>query len=420
MTAGIYVIRNLVNGHEYVGKTTDFEARWKDHRSQLHRRAHPNPHLTHAWHCYGPKAFVFEVLETVTDLAVLGEREQYWGELLEPVYNIQPFNSSRISTIAPYRYSDHMATRVKLAFDELSAANVLLTPEAIRQQARCSRTVVKMVLHDAEWWTPQLQRLVRYRKTLPRVLRAYHRLREIGCILNMSEIARMAGTPRRTAQRILRDEGLWTSEMAQEALSDNARRLWRRQPDEMRRISAQAMRHQADLGFLNLVKGRATIKEHGYPGLREAGAKGRERLRELGFPNVKASVERQRSEGFPALMRGRETQAATGWKTLRTATVARNRATGEAYRTRILEALRSGAADELCAGALSMSALGTRLGMDHHTIAKHVRLLVQDGLVDASVLEHCHTGWHPRMSGQQLRDANSGQFVKKASDGGVV
>jgi predicted GIY-YIG superfamily endonuclease len=45
MTAGIYVIRNQINGHEYVGKTTNFSARWKGHRSQLRRHVHPNPYL---------------------------------------------------------------------------------------------------------------------------------------------------------------------------------------------------------------------------------------------------------------------------------------------------------------------------------------------------------------------------------------
>jgi group I intron endonuclease len=76
MTAGIYVIRNQINGHEYVGKTTNFSARWKDHRSQLRRRVHPNPYLTYAWHCYGEAAFEFRILEVITDLTRLDDREQ--------------------------------------------------------------------------------------------------------------------------------------------------------------------------------------------------------------------------------------------------------------------------------------------------------------------------------------------------------
>ena len=178
MSAGIYVIRNRINGHEYVGKTTHFAARWKDHRSQLQRRVHPNPHLTYAWHCYGAAAFDFAVLEIVTDVALLDERERYWGELLQPVYNIEDFGKNRISTIAPYRYSDNMAARVRLAFDELTLAGALVTPDAIRTQANCSRNMVQMVLQDADWWTPDLQRAARRNRAFPRVMRAYQDMRE--------------------------------------------------------------------------------------------------------------------------------------------------------------------------------------------------------------------------------------------------
>jgi hypothetical protein len=355
MSAGIYVIRNRINGHEYVGKTTHFEERWKDHGSQLQRRVHPNPHLTYAWHFYGPKAFEFVVLEIVTDVALLDERERYWGEVLHPIYNIQDFGSNRISTVAPYRYSDNMAARVRLAFDELTTAGAFVTPEAIRRQADCSRSVVQMVLQDADWWTPDLQRAARRNRAFPRVLQAYQKLRDSGCILTLSKIALKAGTTRRTAFRILGDEGLWTREMAEGALSSSARQLWLRRPDEMRRATAHGRQRQAELGFRNLVKGRATNRECGYAALKNAGVKGRERLRELGYPNARSSVERQRSKGFPTLARGRETQEAAGWETFRATTIARNQAAGEANRKRLLEALQAGAANELRAGTLSMS-----------------------------------------------------------------
>ncbi len=140
MTAGIYVIRNLINGHEYVGKTTLFTARWKGHRSQLRRRIHPNPHLTYAWHHYGEAAFEFQVLEVVTDLTLLDERERHWGEQLQPYYNIAEFGANRISTVAPYRYSDGMAARVLVALDELITAGGVITLERIRRRSHTQRS----------------------------------------------------------------------------------------------------------------------------------------------------------------------------------------------------------------------------------------------------------------------------------------
>jgi len=200
--------------------------------------------------------------------------------------------------------------------------------------------------------------------------------------------------------------------MAKQALANNARRVWLRHPEKLRQSQARARQRQAELGYPNLEKGRATNRNRGYADLKRAGAKGRERLRELGYPNAKASVDRPRREGFPTLKRGRQTQAATGWDVLRTTTIARNLATGEAYRLRVLEALQDGAADELFSGVLSMSGLGKRLGMDHHTVAKHVRQLVKDALMDAGVLQHCHTGWHPCLIGRQEHDSDSGKFAK--------
>lgn len=412
MTAGIYVIRNQINGHEYVGKTTHFSARWKDHRSQLRRQVHPNPYLTFAWHHYGEAAFEFRVLEVVTDFALLDERERYWGELLKPHYNLEDFGPNRISTIAPYRYSDDMAARVKHAFDELAADGGIITPEKIKRRVGCSRNVVQMILQDADWWTNELQRAARRSRTLPRVLQAYHRIGESGRVVTLTDVARDAGTTRRTAYTILRDEGIWTSEMAREALADSARRVRVHHADKLRWANAHARQRQAELGYPNLQRGRATNRDRGYADLKRAQERALKRLRELGYPNAKASIERQRREGFPALERGRETQAATGWASLRSTTVARNRANGEAHRLLVLEALQGGAVDELRTGALSMSQLGKRLGMDHHTVIKHIRLLVHDALVDAAVLEHCHTGWHPILRGRQKHDPKSGRFAE--------
>lgn len=58
----IYAIKNRVNGHAYIGSTTNYKSRWHTHRSTLRRRVHHSFVLQKAWDKYGEAAFVFELL----------------------------------------------------------------------------------------------------------------------------------------------------------------------------------------------------------------------------------------------------------------------------------------------------------------------------------------------------------------------
>jgi group I intron endonuclease len=62
--AGVYRIRNLVNGKVYIGSTaSDLAYRWREHRKRLRGGQHGNRHLQSAWNKYGEHNFIFEVIE---------------------------------------------------------------------------------------------------------------------------------------------------------------------------------------------------------------------------------------------------------------------------------------------------------------------------------------------------------------------
>lgn len=91
MNTGIYEIINNVNGKRYVGSTSDaFIRRWSKHKTALNSQTHPNSHLQNSWNLYGAQAFTFNVLERVTDLSHIIEREQWWIDNSCPEYNIAP------------------------------------------------------------------------------------------------------------------------------------------------------------------------------------------------------------------------------------------------------------------------------------------------------------------------------------------
>lgn len=82
-TSGIYRILCTANGKIYIGSTSNFERRWKQHCHNLKLGKHPNPHLQRAYIRYGDSAFVFDVLEVCEQTLVI-EREQYYLDTLKP------------------------------------------------------------------------------------------------------------------------------------------------------------------------------------------------------------------------------------------------------------------------------------------------------------------------------------------------
>lgn len=64
--AGIYVIRNRVNGGGYVGQSSNMRKRVADHFNLLRKGRHPNPHLQNAFRKYGEAAFSYE-FEVICD-----------------------------------------------------------------------------------------------------------------------------------------------------------------------------------------------------------------------------------------------------------------------------------------------------------------------------------------------------------------
>lgn len=84
---GVYVLTNLVNGHQYIGSSMNIRHRLWAHRANLRHNKHHNPYLQNAWNKYGENNFDFSVLEkcTVEDRF---KREQFYVDSLKPVYNI--------------------------------------------------------------------------------------------------------------------------------------------------------------------------------------------------------------------------------------------------------------------------------------------------------------------------------------------
>ena len=101
--AGIYGIKNSVNGLIYIGSAIGFYRRWKRHYNELIQGLHPNEHFQRAWDKYGPEAFTWETLEvTEKTRESLLSKEQEWldrGFAEGNLYNICKVAGSHVGVV---------------------------------------------------------------------------------------------------------------------------------------------------------------------------------------------------------------------------------------------------------------------------------------------------------------------------------
>lgn len=95
MSFVVYCIRNLATDACYVGSSTQFIKRRKEHVYMLSTGRHHNRHLQHSWTKHGGDSFVIEVLEVTEPVdTTLRHQEQAWMDLLRalgfPLYNTCP------------------------------------------------------------------------------------------------------------------------------------------------------------------------------------------------------------------------------------------------------------------------------------------------------------------------------------------
>jgi len=98
--AGVYQIRNLVNGKIYISSAPSVDGKLNGQRMVLGAKGHVNKALQTDWNAQAPADFVFEVLEYLEPsekpvaerLDELAELEKSWRDKLKPYgdagYNI--------------------------------------------------------------------------------------------------------------------------------------------------------------------------------------------------------------------------------------------------------------------------------------------------------------------------------------------
>lgn len=111
MAAGIYQIKNTVNGKLYIGSAVDIAARWGRHRFDLRKGSHHSKKLQRAWNKYGEKSFVFEVIHSCERWCLLFFEQVFMNaeSVVINGYNVEPTAGSSLGR----RHSE--ATKKKIS-----------------------------------------------------------------------------------------------------------------------------------------------------------------------------------------------------------------------------------------------------------------------------------------------------------------
>lgn len=100
---GIYKITNQINGHSYIGLSTNLEKRWAYHNSEYNQKREKTKVLYQAFKKYGIENFTFEVLEECK-VSELSDKEVYYISLYNTYkdgYNMTAGGESNIGESHP-------------------------------------------------------------------------------------------------------------------------------------------------------------------------------------------------------------------------------------------------------------------------------------------------------------------------------
>lgn len=97
--AVIYRITNMMNDKYYIGSSQSFERRVWQHKNELKKGVHKNPKLQAAWNKYGEDAFVFEIIETVSDDRQLQVEDTYLMQCIDDPLNYNINRSAELSRL---------------------------------------------------------------------------------------------------------------------------------------------------------------------------------------------------------------------------------------------------------------------------------------------------------------------------------
>jgi group I intron endonuclease len=155
--SGIYQIVNLSNGKMYIGSTKCFKERFYGHKLELNNNNHSNSYLQNSWNKYGEHNFKFEIIELVSNLNLLQEREQFWLDKTKSFERLIGYN------ILPYAFNSQGYTHSNESKLKMSISN-----KGNRNSSKISKEDVfsiRLLLRDTDLTKTEIANLFNVNKS---------------------------------------------------------------------------------------------------------------------------------------------------------------------------------------------------------------------------------------------------------------
>lgn len=110
-----YKITNIKNGSFYIGITTNYEKRKKQHFNNLINRKHPNYKMQKDFDLYGIKSFTFEIIDEIEGTEEEGYKHEY--DLIQKYNATNFYNILEGGKINPV-YSPQVVSKLKEAHQQ--------------------------------------------------------------------------------------------------------------------------------------------------------------------------------------------------------------------------------------------------------------------------------------------------------------
>ena len=176
--SGVYKITNKITGDFYIGSSKNIMSRWYYHKAPSIWTQHPGMKLYQAIVQYGLNNFKFEIVEETSNLK---EREQYWIDLLQPVYNIKRANGIDIEQYKEYHKAyreahkdyikEYQKERYKAHRDEILAKHKeYVTAHKAQRQSYDKEYINRLCLYNGKTLTLNALRKRLMRRGIPNPL----------------------------------------------------------------------------------------------------------------------------------------------------------------------------------------------------------------------------------------------------------
>lgn len=132
---GIYYIRNKINDKMYIGQSTNIDARWSHHKTDLRNNNHHNHHLQYAWNKYGEDNFEFNVIQEC-NIDELDNKEMYYIKKYKTFtdgYNLDQGGAG----IRGYKHTEEEIAKMRLIQNPEPILQIDLEGNIVREWVSC-------------------------------------------------------------------------------------------------------------------------------------------------------------------------------------------------------------------------------------------------------------------------------------------